>query len=245
MMLWKKEYVVERVGLWRHDQWVWLMLFLLLSRLVAMVWVPLNDSTEARYAEIARIMLETGNWITPMHQYGQPFWAKPPLSMWLSALSMKAFGVSAFAARLPGLLLSIGCLALVWHWAKEQGGRTLARHTLVILAGSLYFFLDAGTVMTDPSLLFCTTLSLTSFWFAVMRERRVWGFVFFLSLGLGLLAKGPVAWVLIGMPLFAFVVWQKKWRALWQQLPWLTGLALVKMIALPWYFLAEQHTPGF
>src|SRR4051812_29206889 len=83
------------------------LLFMLLVRIVASVVVPLTDTTEARYGEIARKMLETGDWITPQHDYGVPFWAKPPLSTWLSAGSMKLFGVNEFAARLPSLLLGI------------------------------------------------------------------------------------------------------------------------------------------
>lgn len=53
------------------------LLALLLVRLVLMAWLPLTDTTEARYAEIARKMLETGNWVTPLHDYGVPFWSKP------------------------------------------------------------------------------------------------------------------------------------------------------------------------
>ena len=69
--------------------------------------VPLMDKTEARYAEIARIMAETNNWTTLQIDYGIPFWAKPPLSTWLSAMSFQLFGVNEFAARFPYLLLSI------------------------------------------------------------------------------------------------------------------------------------------
>lgn len=49
------------------------------------LFFPLFDTTESRYAEIARKMLETGNWVTLQQDYGVPFWAKPPLSIWLSA----------------------------------------------------------------------------------------------------------------------------------------------------------------
>src|SRR3990167_10350713 len=123
------------------------LLFLLLSRLFSMYVVPLNDSTEARYGEIASIMQETGNWITPMHQYGVPFWAKPPLSMWLSALSIQCFGVSAWSVRLPSFLMSIGLLALVFSWVKKQTNVESARWSVLVLASSLFFMLDAGTVM--------------------------------------------------------------------------------------------------
>ena len=79
---------------------------------------PLTDPTEARYAEIARKMLETGQWVMPQFDYGVPFWGKPPLSTWLSAASMGAFGVNEFAARLPSLLLMLGCGVLVYALAR-------------------------------------------------------------------------------------------------------------------------------
>lgn len=221
------------------------LFFLLISRLLSMYFVPLNDSTEARYGEIARIMQETGNWITPMHHYGVPFWAKPPLSTWLSAIAMKWFGVNELVVRLPGLLLSIGILWLVWNIAKKRSGELVAMTAVLVLAGSFYFFLDAGTVMTDPALLFCTTLIITAFWQAVVNCSKPWAYLFFVGLGLGLLAKGPIALVLTGMPIFIWIVWHQQWRAVWQRLPWIWGTLLMLAIALPWYLLAEASTPGF
>ncbi len=99
------------------------LLALLVVRLAAMAAIPLNESTEARYGEMARKMLETGNWVLPMHDYGIPFLAKPPLWAWMSAASMGIFGVNAFAARLPALLLSIMTLGLVWLLALKRHGR--------------------------------------------------------------------------------------------------------------------------
>lgn len=229
-----------------HDRGCMVLFFLLMSRLLAMYFIPLNDSTEARYGEIARIMLETGNWVTPMQTYGVPFWAKPPLSTWASALSMMLFGVNAFAARLPGLLLSVGILWLVWDLAKKRNGSHVAMIATLVLAGCLFFFLNAGTVMTDPSLIFCTTLSLVAFWQAVVLKNKRWGYVFFAGLGLGLLAKGPISVVLTGIPIFFWVLRHKsRWTALWQHLPWFTGVLLMLFIAGPWYALAELKTPGF
>jgi 4-amino-4-deoxy-L-arabinose transferase-like glycosyltransferase len=224
---------------------VYALLFLLLSRVISIFLVPLNDTTEARYGEIARKMLETSNWVTPMHDYNVPFWAKPPLSTWLSAGSMKLFGVNEFAARLPGLLLSVGILWLIWGLVKKQSGQVIAMIAVLVLSGSLYFFLDAGTVMTDPSLLFCTTLAMVSFWYAINDSSVVWSYVFFAAIGLGLLAKGPIAVVLVGLSVFFWVLWRHAWVRLWQRLPWFSGTLLTLAIALPWYMLAEHRTPGF
>lgn len=223
----------------------YMVAFLLICRLITMYCQPLLDSTEARYAEIARIMLETGNWVTPMHEYGVPFWAKPPLSTWLAAFSMKLFGVNEWAPRLPGFLLSVGVLALTGAFAKKQGNSFSATLSVLVLTGCFYFLLNAGTVMTDPALLFCTTLIMVGFWQSVVGQEKIWGYLFFIGLGLGMLAKGPIALVLTGLPIFIWVILQKRWSLLWQNLPWIKGTLLMLAIFLPWYLLAESRTPGF
>lgn len=221
------------------------LIFLLICRVIAMWFIPLNDVSEARYGEIARKMLETGNWVTLLHDYGVPFWAKPPLSTWLSAASMMLLGVNEFAVRLPGLLLSLGVLWLIWDVAKKQSGSVVAMLTTLVLAGTLYFFLDAGTVMTDPALVFCITLVQVAFWHAVAKGNKTWSYLFFVGLGLGLLAKGPVAVVLVAMPVFFWVLLRNEWRTIWNRLPWIKGICIVLAIALPWYIWAEIRTPGF
>jgi len=232
-----------------HHDWqrtaFMVLLGLLLVRLALMAFVPLTDTTEARYAEIARKMLETGNWITPLHDYGVPFWAKPPLSTWLAAAAMGLFGETELAVRLPSLLLSLVVLWLTADLARQHSGREAGIAAALILAGSLLFFVAAGAVMTDPFLLFGTTLSQVAFWQALVNRRRLWAYLFFVGLGLGLLAKGPLAVVLTGLPIFFWVLLRRQWKALWQQLPWVKGTLLMLAIALPWYLLAESRTPGF
>lgn len=229
---------------WRRAAWL-VLLALLMLRLLLMVLLPLTDTTEARYAEIARKMLETGDWITLQHDYGIPFWAKPPLSSWLSALSMAAFGSNAFAVRLPSLVLSLGVLVLIADLARSRRGGDAALAATLILAGSLLFFVSAGAVMTDPALLFAITLSLAAFWHALAGRVGAWPYLFFVGLGIGLLAKGPIVLVLVGLPLIIWVAVRHEWVACWQRLPWGTGGLIGLAIALPWYLAAEAKTPGF
>ena len=224
---------------------IYVLLALLALRLLSLWAIPLTDTTEARYAEIARKMLETGNWVTPLHDYGVPFWAKPPLSTWLSAAAMGLFGVNELAARLPSLLLSIATLWLTWHAASRRSGREAGMAAALMLAGSALFLGAAGTVMTDPSLMFCVALSQIAFWRAMTDDSRLWRYLFFVGLGLGLLAKGPLAVVLVGMPIFVWVLARNAWLDLWRRLPWISGTALMLAIALPWYLWAEHRTPGF
>lgn len=207
--------------------------------------VPLTDTTEARYAEIARKMLETGDWITPQFNYGVPFWAKPPLSTWVSAISMKLLGVNEFASRLPSLLCCLGLLFLMYSWLKENKN-TIALLSVVILSTSFLFFGSAGLVMTDLCLMFASTLAMIAFWNAVVANKgKIWGYLFFISLAIGLLAKGPLILVLVGLPTGVWVLLNRQLKVIWFRLPWITGTLLTIILAAPWYYIAEQHTPGF
>jgi 4-amino-4-deoxy-L-arabinose transferase-like glycosyltransferase len=249
-----------------YRKYIWLVLLTTLAlRILGMWLLPLTDTTEARYGEIARKMVETGNWVTPLHNYdvsrdvcaatacislpshdfGLPFWAKPPLSTWASAVSMTIFGVNEFAARLPSLLFSLGLLGLLYSWLRPRS-EELALAAVTILSTSLLFFGSAGLVMTDLALIFCSALAMVSFWRAFTEEKSsYWGYVFFASLGLGLLAKGPLILVLVGLPTGLWVLLERELFNVWKRLPWITGVVLMAAIAMPWYWLAEQQTPGF
>lgn len=223
-----------------------LLTALIALRLCAMHFVPLMETTEARYGEIARKMLETGNWLTLQDTYTSPFWAKPPLFAWLSAASMAVFGINEWAIRLPSLILSMGVAWLVFLTLRREKANTLeAHHAVLILSTGIGFFVTSGTVMTDTALLFSTTLSLLGFWLFQTSQEKIWGYCFFAGLGLGLLAKGPLAWVLVGGPLFIYITWQRSWIATLKSLPWLGGIILAVIIPGIWYITAELKTPGF
>jgi 4-amino-4-deoxy-L-arabinose transferase-like glycosyltransferase len=233
----------------RERRWLTLLVAVVVGvRLATLGAYPLMDSTESRYAEIARKMLETGEWLMPQFDYGMPFWGKPPLSTWLSAASMAAFGVNEFAARLPSLLLLSGCGALVYALAVLRGGRDQALWTVALFAATGMVFVAAGGVMTDPALMLGTTLSMAGFSVAVHgpeRPRRLAGVAFFAGLAVGLLAKGPVAVVLVFVPIGGATLWTRSWRVAWQRLPWISGSALAAAVTIAWYWAAERASPGF
>ena len=214
-------------------------------RLVSLGEYPLADTTEARYGEIARVMADGGDWITPRLEPDVPFWGKPPLSIWLTAAAFSAFGVSEFWARLPTFLLILACAWMLVHLGSNVRDKATGLAAAAIFLTTGLGFVAAGTVMTDPALVFTTTLAMVSFWRAVIGLDRRWGYVFFVALGLGLLAKGPVAWVLSLAPIGVWAFWHGRWRQLMQILPWRSGLALMLAIAVPWYVAAELRTPGF
>jgi 4-amino-4-deoxy-L-arabinose transferase-like glycosyltransferase len=233
----------------RKEHWlIGLLLFAILVRLATLGAYPLMDNTEARYAEVARKMVETRDWVTPQIRYGVPFWSKPPLSTWLTAATYLVLGVNEFAARLASLLPSLAVAGIVWHLAVRRGGRELGLKAALVLLTTPLFFISAGAVMTDPALMLGTTLSMAGFWHAMTRSDRRgrgWAYLFFLGLAIGLLAKGPVGVVLTLGPIGLWTLWKGGVANVWRRLPWVRGFALTAVLALPWYALAESRTPGY
>jgi 4-amino-4-deoxy-L-arabinose transferase-like glycosyltransferase len=221
------------------------LLLLAFARLVSLGMYPLMDMTEARYADIGRRMALSGDWVALSLDDMRTFWGKPALSFWATAAGLKLFGVTAWAARVPHFLMGLGVAAVVWRHARGQSPR-LAWHAAALLAGSLLFLLSSGAVMTDMALVLGTTLVMSGFWWCVAgRPGLAPRVALFLGLAIGLLAKGPLALVLSGLPIVAWVLWQRQWQAAWQRVPWLRGLLAVAVLVLPWYLLAERRSPGF
>ncbi len=248
----------------RKDAW---LIVVLLLPLFSMAVIPFYDTSEPRYAEIARVMARSGDWITPWFSPDLPFWGKPPLSFWAQALSMKAFGINEFAARFPSWLCWLLSNALLFAGARSLYGRRVALLAATVYSTGTLVYIGSGAVLTDPFLAFGTTLSLVSFAIAVKDRKPVfagagepqekfagasgapgswwWRYGFFAGLAIGLLAKGPLA-VVIGMaPVLVWHMCNHKTSALATALPWATGLALTAVLSLPWYILAELKTPGF
>ena len=231
--------------------WLWWLLGLVaLVRLLTLGAYPLTDTTEARYGEVARKMAELGNWVTPLYDYGVPFWAKPPLTTWLSAISIQLFGVNEFAARLPYLMLALLIAWLVWQWVRRIAGDAgqQAQLAVALLSGTLLYLIASAAVMTDLGLVLGTTLAMRGFWTAfedspTRKPKEVW--LLFIGLGLGLLAKGPIAVVLSGVPIGLWMLLTGNIKTSWQRLPWVKGSLLTLAIAAPWYVMAEIRTPGF
>lgn len=227
---------------------LWVLAAVVLARLASLSLYPLMDTTEARYGEIGRKMLESGNWLTPQWDVGVPFWGKPPLSFWASAASMKLLGVGEFGARFATLVFALATAALFWRWPHAPARREdAAPAAALVLLSSVLGFLIAGAVATDVFMVFGMTLSMVAFWNALQQGSRAaldrWGF--FVGLAIGPLAKGPVAMVLTGIALFLWLAWTRRIGDAWRALPWGRGLLLSAALALPWYLAAEAATPGY
>ena len=226
---------------------------LVFVRVGAMFIVPLMDTTEARYAEIARKMVQLNDWVTPWFDYGIPYWGKPPLSFWLTAISFQVFGISEFSARLPHFIASSATVILV-AWMAHRREAEATWPAIGCIVGAPLLFISSGAVLTDMELTLGSTLTMAGFWIALeegssfeprLHLRLLATVLFVGGLTVGMLAKGPVSWLIIFVPIFLWTAYYSRWRDMLSALPFIPGICAAVLISLPWYLLAERHTPGF
>lgn len=219
---------------------------LVILRLISLALYPLMDMTEGRYGEIARKMAEINDWITPWYEASIPFWGKPPLSFWMSALGVKLFGVNEFAVRFPHFLAALLVIAIAYDWAKKCLINPF--YVIILLSTSFIFLVSSGAVMTDMALCVGSTLALRAFWLCLRGNesyRKREKILFFFGLSIMLLAKGPVGWVLVFLPISLWALFSKSIKETWKGNPWIISCLAAILVAMPWYLLAEQQTPGF
>jgi len=227
-----------------------LLVVVLFARFALLNQYPLIGTTEPRYAELARKMLTSGDWVTLWVSDGVPLWGKPPLLFWLDAIAMSVLGINEFALRLPTFIASLFIISLLWFWPARPTSQTPLIASLIYISTPFGFF-AAGFVATDIFLTGGLALSMVSFWIAISTDnngkKTWWRWGFFIGMAIGLLAKGPLAIVLLGFALFLWMILSPKTRLLviWEKLPWLPGLVLMALIVFPWYIMAEIRTPGF
>ena len=111
--------------------------------------VPLFDWDEINFAEIAREMIVTKDYLNVQIDY-QPFWEKPPLFIWMQVLSMKAFGINEFAARFPNAICGIVTLLVIYSMGKKLFNQKMGIIWVLVYAGSIlpFFYFKSGII--DP-----------------------------------------------------------------------------------------------
>ncbi len=225
---------------------VWLALgAAALSRLVLAAVVPLMDTTEARYGEMARKMVESRDWLVPLHDYGVPYLAKPPLAFWFSAAGIALFGPDELGPRILILTATVAFAMAFYFYVRRWIGNVAALTALLVMATSLLFFVAAAAVMTDMLLTISVAVALGAFWERYRGGSGHAELALYVALGLGLLIKGPLAAVLALGPI---VLWTLAFRhvgRVWQRFAWLKGGLLALAVAAPWYIAAELRNPGF
>jgi 4-amino-4-deoxy-L-arabinose transferase-like glycosyltransferase len=212
----------------------------------------LFDWDEINFAEGAREMLVTGNYRDVQIGF-QSFAEKPPLFMWVQAMSMRIFGVGEFAARLPNAIVGIITLVCLYFLGRRLVDRRFGLWWALAFGGSLLPNLYFRSGIIDPLfnlLIFAAVVTLFEF-----EQKRRWSLLLVagLSVGLAVLTKGPVGILLPGLTWVAFwIVKQKRASRVAPPasrfplpiVPMLVWVGIAGIVAAPWYMLVAREGAG-
>jgi 4-amino-4-deoxy-L-arabinose transferase-like glycosyltransferase len=215
-----------------------LVLLAALTFLVGLGRGPITDADEAFYAESAREMVASGDWVTPHYNY-EPRFQKPILYYWMTAATYAAAGPAAWSARLWSALSGVGLVLITAAIARRWYDEGVALLAGAIAATSFGYYSIGRMALPDlPLTLFMTA----AIWLALVamldasRNQTRWVALAGLAVGLGFLTKGPVGLAIPAMVVLPIVLIER--RSLNLTLGQI-GLAVVifAAVALPWYGL--------
>lgn len=207
------------------------------------------DDVDAVQAQIARNMLESGDWVTARLD-GVAYLEKSPLVYWMMAASFRIFGVHDWAARLP---LALAAVLLCWvtyrfgRWGFCERAGTFAGLILATAAG-LYLF--TRIQIPDATLTLTITVAVWA-WMRLLEPEEArparWALLLGFALGCGLLLKGLIALVFpVGTGLlYMLASGQLISRRAWAQLRLWIVIAVTLAVAAPWHVLATLRNPPF
>ncbi len=198
------------------------------------------DANEAFYAETARTMVETGDYVSPSFN-AQPRFNKPVLPYWIIAGSYHLFGVSERSERIPIALAGLALIAVAFRLGSLVGSRDAGLFAALVLATAPRFLMFARRIIIDVHLAAFTGLVLLCFALAEARpdRRRPWLLLMYVAMALGTLTKGPVAILVPGLAILLYLASDHRLGDL-RRLEAPLGALIGAVIVLPWYVLVYQ-----
>jgi len=225
---------------------------LILSSLFALAFFiqlgrgPLMVPDEARYAEIPREMIESGDFVTPHLNYVKYF-DKPALYYWLTALSLRLLGENEFAARFVSALSGLLGILITWHIGRRIYGRREAMLSALILGTSIGYVVQGRLNIIDMLLTFLMTATLGSFLLASREgepRKGIYYHLFYAGAALMVLAKGLIGIALPAVVIILYILLCRRWGLL-KEMRLLTGLPLFFLVSAPWFIVVSIRNPGF
>ena len=222
--------------------------------LFALVWFcnldmrRLMHPDEGRYAEIAREMSVSGDWVTPRLN-GIKYFEKPALQYWITAAAYDAFGVHHWTARLWPALAGFASVSFIAYVGFRLGGVRLGLYSAAALGGSAWEVINAHFLTLDAGLTLWMGVGIGALLIAqrggaTLREERSWMLVAWAALALAVLSKGLIGIVLPAGALVMYTLATRDIRV-WQRLHIVAGVGLFLAIAAPWFVAVSLRNPGF
>jgi 4-amino-4-deoxy-L-arabinose transferase-like glycosyltransferase len=216
--------------------------------------LPLIDRDEPRFAEASREMIDRGNYIIPYFN-NQLRLDKPPLTYWAQIASYHLFGGNDFAARFPSAIAAALTAILIFAWGRRIGGEKLGWWAAIIFTLSLQIFVHAKAAVADMWLVLFVTLASWAGYellvgpnLAAVRpavapyHKTRWWLTFYLSLALGFLAKGPIAWTPL-LSVGVLIIYTPDWQAA-RRFNFIRGILLTLVVVALWGIPALIQTRG-
>lgn len=206
---------------------------------LAAFW-PKFSRAEVFFAECAREMIATSNFVTPLY-HNQPFFDKPILVYWLIIAMFQNFGLSHFAARLPSIIAALGTVLTTVFAGAALFERRSGLIAGAMLATSFMFLSFASLCMSDMLLVLFDSLTLSFFYLGVSSDKRrtLYWLAAALTMGLAFLTKGPIGVVLPSATAFIYLLIIKQLRTI-KLLHIVLGALIVLLVASPWFMAAYQ-----
>jgi len=202
----------------------------------------LIGADEPRYAQVAREMLERGDWVTPTLG-GRPWLEKPPLYYWQAMLVYRVFGVSDAAARIPSSIdAALMVVGVYLFFRKFRPGVEVDAALMSASCAGIIGYARAASM--DMALTATFAMAMLAWWSWRESGKRIYLAAFYGCIALGMLAKGPVAPLLAAavVVFYSIAVGQ---RNLIARTLWAPGILLFLALGLPWYMAVELRNPQF
>ncbi len=207
------------------------------------------DDVDAVQAQIARNMLQSGDWVIS-HLDGVPYLEKSPLIYWLIASSYRVLGVHDWVARIPVALAAVLLCWVTWRYGRWAFGRRAGFYAGLSLATCVGLYLFTRIQIPDVMLTLAVCLAFWSFQRAIDPEEphaRRWAVLLAVSLGIGLMLKALIAVVVPAGGIFIYLIVTRQIfsREIWRRLHVLSGTLILLAIAAPWHVLATLRMPPY
>lgn len=219
-----------------------LILLAALTFFIGLGHAAIADSDEAFYAEAAREMVESGDWLTPHFNY-QPRFQKPILYYWLTAATFAVTGPSEAGARLWSACAGLGLVLVTAACARRWYDDDTALVAGAIAATNFGYFALSGMALPDLPLAFFITLGIFAAFMATLENHRTprrWLVLSAVSLALGFLTKGPLALVLPAIVVVPLLLIERR-RLQLSAADLIVALLVFVAIAVPWYAAMWAH----